>query len=408
MNFSIAAARSWYAQHQAHYLQAGVDFWWNDEGETQYFTYHLWNRAHQQALTASATPNRRLFTLNRAYTPGMGRDFSVGIWTGDISVSWQAFQRTPATVLRWGLAGAFFVACDTGGFEGGATPPELLARWYQLSATLPIMRVHSRVQNPPHWPWLYGQAAELAMREALALRYRLLPFVYSLAHLSREQGVPLARPLVMEFPHDPQAAHVSDQYMLGASLLCAPVLEEQATSRHVLLPRLLPSPMGMASTGSDGGGDDWFVFNESDTQSKPPLAGGQNHTVQGLKLTTMPLYVRMGSILPLAPTGTQWVTQGPSVGALELQIYAGADASFTLVEDDGVTMDYASGSNSSVRHTELRWIESDSTLSWHVTGDFSGYKSFRAVLFRPNIAQRVQSSVVAIEKGGTLHLPKLA
>ena len=126
LNFSKPAVRKWYAQKQAHYLAAGVDFWWNDEGETMYETYHLWNIAHQAALT-SHDATKRLFTLNRAYTPGIGR-MGVGIWTGDISVSWQAFQRTPATVLRWGLAGAFFTACDTGGFEGSATPPQLLAR----------------------------------------------------------------------------------------------------------------------------------------------------------------------------------------------------------------------------------------------------------------------------------------
>lgn len=122
----------------------------------------------------------------------------VAIWTGDISVSWSAFQNTPATILRWGLAGAAFVACDTGGFEGGASPPELLARWYQLSALMPVMRVHSRVQNPPHWPWLYGPDAEAAMRAALLLRYQLVPFVYSLAHATRDTGLPVVRPLLFE------------------------------------------------------------------------------------------------------------------------------------------------------------------------------------------------------------------
>lgn len=292
--------------------------------------YHLWNIAHQSALTAH-DPTRRLFTLNRAYTPGIGR-MGVGIWTGDIDVSWAAFQRTPTTILRWGLAGAFFVACDTGGFEGGATPPDLLARWYQLSSVLPIMRVHSRVQNPPHWPWLYGTEAEKTMRAALALRYALLPMVYSLAHHAREVGAPLVRPLMYEFPNEQQLVHVSDQFTLGESLLAAPVLVQNATTRTVTLPGLdadttLEQPQTIPS---------WFVFNSTET-----YAGHQNLSLSGLTLSDFPLFVRGGSILPLAPVGAQYVAESQTMGPLEVHVYSGANAQFVLVEDDGETTGYA-------------------------------------------------------------------
>ena len=101
---------------------------------------------------------------------------------------------------------------------------------YQLSAMLPLMRVHSRVQNPPHWPWLYGPAAEEAMRTALQLRYRLLPFVYSLAHHAHTHGVPVVRPLVYDFPGDARVSTLADEFTLGGSLLAAPVLVQGAIS----------------------------------------------------------------------------------------------------------------------------------------------------------------------------------
>lgn len=361
--------------------------------QNRYETYHLWNIAHQEALTAH-DPSKRLFTLNRAYTPGIGR-MGVGIWTGDISVSWEAFQNTPATILRWGLAGAFFVACDTGGFEGSATPPDLLARWYQLSSVLPIMRVHSRVQNPPHWPWLYGAAAEKTMRGALALRYSLLPMVYSLAHHARDQGKPLVRPLMYEFPKDVTVAHISDEFTLGTSLLAAPVLVQNATSRVVVLPAL--------NAANDKG---WFAFNTTQTH-----AGGQNLTLTGLTLSDFPLFVRAGSILPLAPAGVQYVASAPAAGALEVHVYGGADAEFDLVEDDGETTGYATAGEAGVKRTALRWSDASSTLSWASTGGYAGDAAFtqlKVVLWQAGVAAARVTGAVDIGTGGKLPVPKVA
>lgn len=305
-------------------------------------------------------------------------------------MSWQAFQRTPATVLRWGLAGAFFTACDTGGFEGSATPPQLLARWYQLSSVLPIMRVHSRVQNPPKWPWLYGSAAEQSMRKSLALRYRLLPTVYSLAHHARDHGTPVVRPGVYQFPGDESVANLDDQFTLGATLLAAPVLVENATTRTVVLP-VLP------------GGASWFAFNE--TLVHP---GGQNLSLTGLTLDDFPLFARAGSILPLAPPGVQWAAASTVAGPLEVQVYAGADATFELVEDDGHTTDYATAATAAVRRTELKWTDATSTLEWSCTGGYTGgntFKKLQVVLFRPGLAAPHKANAIDIGNGGTVHLP---
>lgn len=401
-----------YAQNQAHYLKDGVDFWWNDEGETAYETYHLWNQAHAQALAAHA-PDKRSFTLNRAYTPGMGRD-GVAIWTGDISVSWKAFQDTPLTVLRWSLAGAFFVACDTGGFEGGATPPDLLARWYQLSAMLPIMRVHSRVQNPPHWPWLYGSVAEHAMHRALALRYRLLPTIYSLAHLAWTAGVPMVRPLLYDFPSDTAAATVGDQWTMGGTLLAAPVLVQNATQRSVVFPTSSAGTTaaatiahsdgrigkGVAVAAEDGNAapaDVWFEFNTTATH-----AGGANVTFQVESLSTMFIVAKAGAILPLAGAGVQYTAALEASGPLHIHIYSGADGAFTLVEDDGETFGYKHGV---ARTTALQWDDASSVLSWSAAGAYTGEHVFTkvvATLFHAGAAAGIDSAVVLLGDTGLL------
>ena len=124
---------------------------------------------------AKFDPKKRFFTINRSYSPGMSRLGAV-IWTGDISVSWDSLGQQPGYVLNWHMAGVGFVTCDSGGFNGNNDTPLLLTRWYQYAAFMPVMRVHSSINNLPHFPFLYGEAAGDAMRKALNMRYQLVPY----------------------------------------------------------------------------------------------------------------------------------------------------------------------------------------------------------------------------------------
>ena len=124
---------------------------------------------------AKFDPKKRFFTINRSYSPGMSRLGAV-IWTGDISVSWDSLGQQPGYVLNWHMAGVGFVTCDSGGFNGNNDTPLLLTRWYQYAAFMPVMRVHSSINNLPHFPFLYGEAAGDAMRKALNMRYQLIPY----------------------------------------------------------------------------------------------------------------------------------------------------------------------------------------------------------------------------------------
>eukprot|EP00911_Craspedida_sp_UC1_P001063 UC1_evm1s799 len=203
-NYSVADFTRWYTSHHLHFLKEGVDFWWNDEGETQWFTYLWWNMA-QAAQYAQALPGRRFFTINRAFQPGMQRFPGVS-WTGD------GQDCSHAKTLLWsGVQAQPYVACDM-------TSPSatVLVRQYQNAVFLPIMRVH-QMHGTPRFPFLWGGSQhQTAFREALEMRYHFLPHLYSLAHEAHTKLRPIARPASFEFPGD---AYGDTAYMVGATIL---------------------------------------------------------------------------------------------------------------------------------------------------------------------------------------------
>jgi alpha-glucosidase len=227
----------------------------------------------------------------------------------------------------------------------------------------------------PRFPWLYGPDALAAIRKAIDLRYRLIPFYYSLAHETFQTGLPLMRPLLMEFPDDSKTANLADEWMLGDSLLAAPILQPGG-KRSVYLPA-----------------GRWYALD-----SNVPLKGKRTMTVSA-GLDEIPVYVRAGSILPLGPV-IQHTSQLPG-GPLELQIYPGRDATFTLFEDDGVTTDYLKGQ---VRRTTFTWQDKTGRLSWRAEGPYSGpdvFRDLRVVLFDPQ--KRVETHC-ALNASGSLDL----
>ena len=188
------------------------------------------------------------------------------MWSSDILPTWDTLKRQVPTGLGFAAAGMAYWTNDIGGWEylpakhvpknpplldpsdaranvGGYDDyPELYARWFQYAAFLPIFRAHgSRVENEV---WSYGKQAEPVLVKYLKLRYELMPYVYSLAHRTRETGAPYMRALFMDFPGDPKVADLRDEYMFGPAFLVAPVTEQGATHRSVYLPA----------------GSDWFDY----------------------------------------------------------------------------------------------------------------------------------------------------
>jgi alpha-glucosidase len=366
VNFGNPDFREWYIGQSASLIRNGIDGWWNDEGESTFTTYYDWNLTEAETL-ARYRPGQRLWTLNRAFSPGLQR-LGAAAWTGDIQSSWELLSDTPTSLLNWTLAGMPYETCDIGGYKGNPTP-ELLSRWMEAGVFFPVMRSHSELRAIPRFPWLFGDEALSAIRKAIDLRYRLIPFYYSLADEAFQTGLPLMRPLLMEFPDDPKTANLSDEWMMGDSLLVAPVLQPGG-KRSVYLPA-----------------GRWYALG-----SDLPLKGKRTLEVTA-GMDEIPVYVRAGSILPLGPV-IQHTSQLPG-GPLELQIYPGRDATFTLFEDDGVTTDYLKGQ---VRRTIFTWQDKTGRLSWKTEGPYAGpdvFQNLRVVLFDPQKKTETQCDLNA-------------
>lgn len=307
------------------------------------------------------------------------------VWTGDINPTWQDLHRTPGMMLNWVLGGAPYVACDIGGFTG-PTNPELLTRWMQAGVFMPTMRVHSVNSAKPHWPWLFGKEAGHIMRQALDLRYKLIPYHYSLAHAMYTSKTPWVRPLAMDFQDDEVATGMTTQWMDG-DILVAPVLE-QDSKKKVYVPHGLWYPLTVPSTEGQS----------------PETIEGPVHLDGHAEFGEIPAYVRVGTLLPLAPV-VQTTRDFPG-GPLEVQVYAGADGYFEMVEDDGETTLYENGYR---RSLNFRWDDFSRRLSWALTGYIltPGKKAFKQLfvtVFNRDGAQVQTSEVFDIGVVGSIDM----
>jgi len=360
LNFSNNGLRKWYEEKNRPLINAGVDAWWDDEGESYYTCYYWWNTAQRDLLT-SARPNYRHFTLNRAFSPGDQR-FGYSTWSGDIPSTWRSLNEVPMDLLNFSLAGMYYGACDIGGFQGTPTK-EMLVRWFQAGVFFPIMRSHSNLGTTARFPFLWGDDGEAAMRKALDIRYQLLPYIYSLGHEAYNTGAPVMRPLVMEFPADTTVANMKNEWLLGKGLLVAPVLNAGG-KRNVYLPN-----------------DTWYDYYTGEV-----IRGLKNISV-AKALDEIPVYVRAGTILPLGPV-IQY-SEETSDFPLEIHIYPGKNGIFKMVEDDGVSYNYTKGDT---RTTVYYWNDATKTLTWKVSGPYAGknvYKTIKAVLGKKEKGARI-------------------
>src|SRR5487761_700001 len=275
-------------------------------------------------------PNERAFVLTRSGYAGVQR--YAAMWTGDNSSRWEHLPLAISMCLSIGMSGQPFVGFDSGGFFDAASG-ELLTRFMQLGAFFPFYRNHSAMVTPPQEPWAFGQPWEAFCRDAITLRYQLLPYFYTLFEEASRTGAPFSRAQLYAFPDDPTVTGVEDQFMVGDALLVAPALQPGQRQRDVRLPA--------------GARRDWVTGQRFDgpcsARIEPPLDAA-------------PLFVREGALAPLGPI-MQYVgalAEEPLTLVCALGPADGARAEGALYEDDGATRDFERGVWSRTRFSAER------------------------------------------------------
>jgi alpha-glucosidase len=295
-------------------------------------------------------PNTRPFILTRSGTAGIQR--YAAVWTGDNTSWWEHIGLAIRMCLNLGMSGVPFVGADIGGFWEPSNG-ELLVRFAQMGAFLPFCRNHNALGNPEQEPWAFGEPYESAYRRAIETRYALLPYLYTLFHEASVNGSPIIRPLYFHYPNDEQACDTQTAFLVGDSLLSAPVLEEGATRRSVYLPK-----------------GQWFDYWDG-----TEYTGGATSEIAA-PLDRWPLLVRGNSILPSGPV-LQYVDQQPT-DPLTFTCYMATDgqASYTLYEDDGSTQAYRNGAYATTT-ISCRVLEDNVTVTVRIDEQHTGYQPVR-------------------------------
>ena len=331
-------------------VAAGIDGWWPDEGDTLDIE-SLFARARMYFEgPLLSRPGQRPWSLQRNGYTGIAR-YGGWLWSGDVASRWATLAAQVSVGINHSLTVTPYWGTDTGGFHvTRELTGELFVRWFQFSAFCPSFRSHGRAwQLRLPWGWnttatgpletrrpeeespdpaeLPNLAVEPICRAYLELRYRLLPYTYTIAREAYDTGLPLMRALWLHYPQDRQAVGRGSEYLWGRDLLVAPVVERGATARTLYLPPGL-----------------WF-----DWWTGQRHQGGREIT-RGVDLATLPLYVRAGAIIPLDPV--RQYTGERVTRPTTLQIFPGADGEFTLYDDDGATLAYLEGQGT---WTRLAW-----------------------------------------------------
>jgi alpha-glucosidase len=358
-DFTHAKTRAWWGSYYKRLLDLGVAGIWHDMNEPEAFsawgdytlplsTQHdlegrggdhreahnlyglLLNRSGFEAMRELRL-DRRPWIVSRSGWAGIQR--YAWHWTGDIESTWRSLRMTVAMILNLGLSGVPFVGPDIGGFSGSPSA-ELFTRWFQLATFLPFFRTHSAFFTPHREPWTFGEPYLTIIREFLILRYKLLPYLYTLAWYASQSGHPMVRPLFWHHVEDPNLWAVDDAFLLGEKLLVAPIFEESASSRSLILPE-----------------GTWFNFWD-DT-----LLEGPDKVELDVSLERIPLFVSAGTVLPME-----------NDGILELHLYppisgSGSDLIYSD-EGDGY-------GESRLDRFDLTREEDTIILEWMKEGEYS-------------------------------------
>ena len=414
--YSADARKLFWKQMEEKLYPKGFDAWWMDASEpniqdntsmayrkslcgptalgpsTQYLNaYGLMNAEAIYDGQRGVDPDRRVFLLTRSGFAGIQR-YSTAVWSGDIGTRWEDMKAQISAGLNFSLSGVPYWTMDIGGFcvekryesaqrlfdrtgrenEDLKEWRELNTRWYQFGAFVPLFRSHGQFPYREMFHIApYNHPAYRSMLYYNKLRYRLMPYIYSLAGMTWLNDYTIMRALVMDFPGDAKVREISDQYMFGPALMACPVYTYGARNREVYFP------------GTEG----WY-----DLYSGHFIAGNQTLHVDA-PYERMPLFARAGSIVPYGPEIMYSDEKQPET--ITLFVYGGRDGSFMLYEDEGVNYNYEKGS-----YATIPFIYNDANKTLEIgkrEGRFNGMLKER----RFNIVYVDQENPAAMEGGAT-------
>lgn len=412
--YAPGARRLFWQQMEQKLLPLGFDAWWMDASEpnvrdctdlqyrkelcgptalgpsTEYFNaYALMNAEAIYDGQRAADPDKRVFLLTRSGFAGLQR-YSTATWSGDIATRWEDMKAQISAGLNFAVSGIPYWTMDIGGFcvenrymeaqalydrtgrenEDLKEWRELNVRWFQFGAFCPLYRAHG--QWPLREPWEIAPESHPAYQSILyytQLRYRLMPYIYSLAGMTHFSDYTIMRPLVMDFTADARVNNVGDQFLFGPALMVAPVYRYGDRTRSMYFPQ----------------GSTWYDFYTGQA-----VEGGQQLTVAA-PYERVPLYVRSGSIMPLGPD-MEWSDEKlPEV--ITLMVYAGANGQFTLYEDEGTNYNYEKGAYTMI---PIRYDDAKGTVEiGQRQGQYPGMlqeRTFQVVRITPEGRQAAQVS----------------
>ncbi|MCK5774817.1 MAG: hypothetical protein KAH25_01505, partial [Bacteroidales bacterium] len=351
--------KDWFWEQYKKQIDIGVAGWWGDLGEPETHPadmYHINGKAeevhnmyaHEWAAMLSDKyqehyPHTRLFHLNRSGATGTQR-YSIFSWSGDVSRSWSGFQAQLPLMLNMSLCGLAYSSSDLGGFALGEKDEELYTRWLQMGVFNPVFRPHG--SGIPSEPIFFSEKTQNIVREAIKLRYRLMPYIYNAAYENTISGKPIVKPLFYYHNDELYFRNYSDAYYFGDDIVVAPIINEGVKFKKVYLPK------GW-----------WYDFDTSEL-----LKGGQESTVL-VSLNKIPAFIKAGSFIPMVPNYQS--TDNYPKDELEIHYYPSIEpgnTKYSLFEDDGVD-----AKNIEDKNFQLIEFEGD-VLSDNITLSLKRYK----------------------------------
>lgn len=348
VDFTNPEVADWWGAYQQKVIDDGVRGFWTDMGEPAWSNEESTDRLNMEhhdgmhdevhnvyGLTwdkvvteqfEKRNPNTRVFQMTRAAFAGLQR-YTFG-WSGDtgngynVTEGWKQLANQIPVGLSAGMGGIPFWSCDISGYCGDIEDydamAELYARWMQFGVFNPLSRAHHEGNNAVE-PWLFGDEVEAISKAAIELKYTLFPYIYTYARVAHDTGLPLMRPMFLEYPDDPETENLGTQFMFGEELLVAPVMEEAAANKRVYLPE-----------------GEWYDYHDP----RISYEGGQ-WIDYPVTLESIPLFVRQGAVVPTMPV-MQYIHEDPGY-PLTYEVFparVNRTASFEIYEDDGETNDY--------------------------------------------------------------------